>query len=160
MSHLMNLQHFISCRHADYGPGDDPELSENGRRQADQLGTLIKNIVGDAPRVILSSTRRRAEQTAKIIADILGLSPEDVRLTEALWNDMDHKGDITESARMVREQRESVVIAVSHRGMAESVASTIWRDVAASVHFFRALGRAEAWHIDVQGKTATFLEQK
>jgi broad specificity phosphatase PhoE len=70
-------------RHLQKGEGQDPPLSEEGRRNA---GRLVARFAEDPPAAIYVSATRRARETAGPLAAQLGLTPQeyDPRDTPAL----------------------------------------------------------------------------
>lgn len=70
-------------RHLQKGSGDDPQLSAEGRTNAQRLFEVLKR---DLPKAIFVSTTRRARETAEPLAERLGitLTPYDPRNAAAL----------------------------------------------------------------------------
>lgn len=62
---------YYVMRHLQKGEGPDPGLTEEGRRNAERLVTLL---AGDPPAAIYASATRRAQETAAPIAAKLGLA--------------------------------------------------------------------------------------
>ncbi|WP_099022652.1 histidine phosphatase family protein [Mycolicibacterium palauense] len=76
---LLLIRHALPNR-SDHGQGSDPELAEDGRRQADRLPDALQRF--PLARVV-SSPQRRAVQTAEPVAVARGLTVEiDERLAE------------------------------------------------------------------------------
>ena len=77
MKSLILIQHCQSEHHVNNMTGGwtDTPLTELGRRQANCLGTRLKNEIGQIPCRIYSSDLKRAFQTAEIVGEALGIVP-------------------------------------------------------------------------------------
>jgi phosphohistidine phosphatase SixA len=62
---------YYVMRHLQKADGTDPGLTEEGRRHAERLVTLL---AGDPPAAVYASSTRRAQETAAPIAGRLGLA--------------------------------------------------------------------------------------
>ena len=64
---------YYVMRHLQKATGEDPGLTEEGRRNAARLADLLAD---DPPSAIYVSSTRRARETAAVLASRLGLTPK------------------------------------------------------------------------------------
>ena len=77
MKNIITIQHTQSVHHTNgmVGSWTDWDLSDLGRRQADNIGRNLVDYTGGAPFVLYSSDLKRARQTAEAVGRHLGLTP-------------------------------------------------------------------------------------
>ena len=77
MKNIITVQHTQSIHHTNgmVGSWTDWELSELGKRQADNIGKRLKEELAGKDFIMYSSDLLRANQTAERIADHLGITP-------------------------------------------------------------------------------------
>ena len=77
MKNIITVQHPQSVHHTNgmVGSWTDWELTETGKKQADNIGRKLKEELVDKDFVIYSSDLLCAKQTAEIIAEYLGITP-------------------------------------------------------------------------------------
>ena len=75
MKHIITVQHTQSVHHTNgmVGSWTDWDLSELGKKQADNIGKKLKNELEDKNVIMYSSDLKRANQTAQEIAKYLGV---------------------------------------------------------------------------------------
>lgn len=77
MKHIITVQHTQSVHHTNgmVGSWTDWDLTEFGKKQADNIGKKLKEKFTGKTAVIYSSDLKRAKQTAEAIAKHLGTEP-------------------------------------------------------------------------------------
>ena len=77
MKNIITIQHTQSVHHTNgmVGSWTDWELTETGKRQADNIGKNLKAELAGKNFIMYSSDLLRAKQTAQIIAEHLGVTP-------------------------------------------------------------------------------------
>ena len=77
MKHIITIQHPQSVHHTNgmVGSWTDWDLTELGKKQADNIGRKLKKEFEGKKVVIYSSDLKRAQQTAEAIAKYLGTEP-------------------------------------------------------------------------------------
>ena len=77
MKHIITIQHTQSVHHTNgmVGSWTDWDLTELGKKQADNIGRKLAEELADKTVVIYSSDLKRARQTAQAIAKHLGTEP-------------------------------------------------------------------------------------
>ena len=77
MKHIITVQHTQSVHHTNgmVGSWTDWDLTELGKKQADNIGKKLKEELADKDVVLYSSDLKRAVQTAEEIAKYLGIEP-------------------------------------------------------------------------------------
>ncbi len=77
MKHIITVQHTQSIHHTNgmVGSWTDWDLSELGKKQADNIGKKLKEELSDKDVVLYSSDLKRARQTAEEIAKYLNVEP-------------------------------------------------------------------------------------
>src|SRR5690606_14887170 len=75
---IITIQHPESVHHTNgmVGSWTDWELSEKGKRLAENISSHLKQTIQPGSVVIYSSTLKRAVQTAEIVGKKLGLTPK------------------------------------------------------------------------------------
>lgn len=78
MKNIITVQHTQSIHHTNgmVGSWTDWELSELGKKQAENIGRKLSKEIGDRKFVVYSSDLKRAKQTAEIIGAHIGVVPE------------------------------------------------------------------------------------
>ena len=77
MKHIITVQHTQSVHHTNgmVGSWTDWDLTELGKKQADNIGKKLKEELADKDVTLYSSDLKRAGQTAEAIAKYLGIEP-------------------------------------------------------------------------------------
>jgi broad specificity phosphatase PhoE len=77
MKNIITIQHTQSLHHTNsmIGAWTDWELTELGKRQADNIGKALKNEINNANYIMYSSDLKRTKQTAEIVSNHLNIEP-------------------------------------------------------------------------------------
>jgi len=109
----MSFKKLFLVRHADYGGGSDPHLSDEGKRQSFQLSQKITSLLEEGEGVtIWTSVANRAHQTAQIIKQEMQLA--ELFVFGKLWSDNSHRHDFDWLKYQINQFEGDVLIIVSH----------------------------------------------
>ncbi|MFA6475835.1 MAG: phosphoglycerate mutase family protein [Candidatus Paceibacterota bacterium] len=129
------MKDIVAARHCAYD--GDPELktdrlSEYGREQAWALAEELKEVVGEYPVTIVSSTANRAVETAQILEEVLHakLETSDV-LNQDVTRHFNY-GRVKEILDAKEKEGAVILILVTHKPFAKSIATYFWRMTAFS----------------------------
>ena len=77
MKHIITVQHTQSVHHTNgmVGSWTDWDLTELGKKQADEIGKKLKKELAGKKVILFSSDLKRAKQTAEAIAKHFGVQP-------------------------------------------------------------------------------------
>ena len=77
MKHIITVQHTQSVHHTNgmVGSWTDWDLTELGKKQADEIGKKLKKELAGKKVILFSSDLKRAKQTAEAIAEHFGVQP-------------------------------------------------------------------------------------
>jgi broad specificity phosphatase PhoE len=126
---------FYVMRHLQKGVGDDPGLSEEGRRGAERLAGWIGN---DPPAAIYVSTTRRARETAAPLAERFAIVMKD-------YDPRDTAGLVAR----VRQEKGNVLI-VGHSNTVPEIVAALGGERPAALLDSDYGG---IWHVGANGRT-------
>jgi broad specificity phosphatase PhoE len=98
----------LLVRHAEKAaqPGDDPPLTQDGRRRAEALAGVVKDA---HPTAIITTQLRRTVETARPSAAAVGVTPEVVPISSTTTQQ-----NAVEVAAAVRQRAGTTVLVVGH----------------------------------------------
>jgi 2,3-bisphosphoglycerate-dependent phosphoglycerate mutase len=115
---LLIIRHGLPVRVDDAGGPADPELSDEGRRQADLVARFLAD---EGITAVVTSPMRRARETAAPLASILGTEPQvDDELAE--YDRDQHFYVPIEELKAARDPRYEAMIRGEHEGEVDPIA--------------------------------------